>query len=363
MKWIAIPVIAIVVGLIVFVMNLPERTPEIDTPLEGRPVRTVTVGRSAIELARTFTGNVAVPVELPLGFRVRGKIVELTDEIGAHFDKGDILARLDDRDYELQLQAAEAKVDALEIRIKQLERDRKRSAELLKENVISEQRHEQLLTELRSARKERQSAEDQVALAKRRLRYCKLKAPFRGTVGKVQAEVGEVVPAGKPVLTLLSHERWEFVADVPEDFVPRLESGKEATITLDAYPDEPLSGTVSEVATSAARLSTYPVRLTLENNESVELREGLLGSLRFKTDEEAGVLLPLNAVVARNGESFVWIVDEETAEVHQRSVSTGKVVGERVQVSGLNEGDRVVVRGVHRLHKEMKVSFSEKAED
>ena len=192
------------------------------------------------------------------------------------------------------------------------------------------------------------SARTNLELAELRLRQGQLIAPMSGRVASVLIREGEQATPGAPAMTILNEDAYHITVQVDEIDIDRVEVGQPAAITLDALPDAPLTGTVSEIAptsTSTTGVVTYLVTINIAD-DAANLRPGMSASAAITVDEIDAVLVVPNWAVRLNretGEAFVLVrradgtVEEVVVETGLRNESASEVL------SGLNEGDVVVL--------------------
>ncbi len=193
------------------------------------------------------------------------------------------------------------------------------------------------------------SARTSSDLAELRLRQAQLIAPIGGTVANVLIRAGEQAAPGSPAVTILNEDAYHITVNVDEIDIDRVEVGQPVVITLDALPDMPVQGVVSEIAptsTSTSGVVTYLVTINLDEAAAASLRPGMSASAAITVDELDGVLVVPNWAVRLNretGEAFVLIrradgtIEEVVVETGLRNEQFSEVVG------GLNEGDVVVL--------------------
>lgn len=235
------------------------------------------------------------------------------------------------------VQAAEGNVAAAEA---QLARARA-AADLLHEKPTAD---ETAILEAQVA-----SARTNLELARLRLRQGQLISPIDGRVAGVLVRAGEQATPGSPAMTVLNEGAFHITVSVDEIDIDRVEVGQPVQITLDALPDEPVQGTVSEIAptsTSTSGVVTYLVTINIDEETAGNLRPGMSSSAAITVDELDGVLVVPNWAVRLNrdtGEAFVLIrrpdgtIEEVVVETGLRNEQFSEVV------SGLNEGDVVVL--------------------
>ncbi|MBX7252777.1 MAG: efflux RND transporter periplasmic adaptor subunit, partial [Candidatus Promineofilum sp.] len=193
------------------------------------------------------------------------------------------------------------------------------------------------------------SARTNLAIAQLRLKQAQLIAPIDGQVASVLIRAGEQATPGAPAMTVLNENAYHITVQVDEIDIDRVEAGQPALITLDALPDEPVQGTVSEIAptsTSTTGVVTYLVTINIDEAAAEDLRPGMSASAAITVDEIADVLVVPNWAVRldrETGEAFV-LVRQPDGTIAESAVETG-LRNEQFSevVSGLSEGDVVVL--------------------
>ncbi|MCZ2112997.1 MAG: efflux RND transporter periplasmic adaptor subunit [Anaerolineae bacterium] len=186
-------------------------------------------------------------------------------------------------------------------------------------------------------------------LAKLRLRQAQIITPISGTVASVLIREGEQAMPSSPAITVLNEDAFHITVSVDEIDIDRVKAGQPVAITLDALPNLPVKGIVSDIAptsSSATGVVTYLVTINIDETAAADLRPGMSASAAITVDELDGVLVVPNWAVRLNrstGEAFVLIqrptgaIEEVTVETGLRNESFSEIL------SGLNEGDVVVL--------------------
>ncbi len=323
---------------------------------EIRPVRTVTIEKRVAGDVVSLTGTVQAQTEVNLSFRIDGRMIERPVDVGNTLRPGQLVARLDAQNEEANLQSARAQLASADAQLVQARNNYTRQKELLAQRFISKAAFDQFEANLRSAESNAESARAQVALAQNRLSYTRLTADAPGTITRVGAEPGEVVPAGRMIIQIARTGGSDAVFDVPavvKDSAPR---NPEITVALTTDPKVTAKGRVREVSPRADPVTgTFRVRVGLiDPPPAMRLGSAVVG--RMKLDFAPGIEIPPSALVRTQGQSAVWIVDPKTQTVAMRPITVGTHDADRVSVSkGLEPGDVVVTAGIQALHSGQKV--------
>jgi len=314
-----------------------------------RPVKLLTVGESSVTPVVELAGDVRARVESRLGFRVAGKIVARRVETGQRVRRGDELARIDARDYQLARSAADSQLTASRADVELARSELKRFEELRQQGYVSEQELQRQRTRLAGAEAALRQAESGAALENNRLGDAVLRADADGVVIRVDADVGEVVETGKPVITLAHDGARDVVVEFPEDRAALARIAR-ADVALWAQPGRHYPATLRELSASAD-----PVTRTFRARYSVQAPAGALAlgqsaSVRLTLPaQKGGSKLPTTALVEHHGNTTVWLFDAAAGTVKRVPVQLAGLDGNEVVVAGLPPGAQVVVAGVHTL--------------
>jgi len=324
-----------------------------------RPVKVVEIGQAQTTRELDYSGSVRARTEMNLGFRVAGKVTERLVDIGQHVTTGDVLARIDPSDYDLSVKSAEASLDAAERQVETVDLAKKRAEQLYAKTFASKSQLEQATLTYNQAVATRDAARSTLAQARNQVGYTDLKASEDGIVTAVSADVGQVVGAGTPVMTVAVDGEKEVLIAVPEMDIAGFKPGKDVKASF--WSDDALSldGKVREVAGSADPQSrTFAVRVSLPNDARVLL--GMTANIAASVaSRQQMVSVPLSALAEKGGQKIVWTVDRTSETVHPRAVKVGGFTADGVNVAdGLKQGDVVVAAGTQFMTENLKVKLS-----
>jgi multidrug efflux system membrane fusion protein len=327
-------------------------------PEPVRAVKVITIAAGSIQSGHEFSGEVRARVESRLGFRVGGKITQRQAELGQHVKAGAVLAQLDPQDYRLAADAARAQVAAASTNRDLAAADYKRYVTLREQNFISGAELERRETALKAAQAQLEQAQAQLASQGNQARYTNLVAEVSGVVTAIEAEPGQVVTAGTPVVRIAQDGPRDVVFSVPEDKVAAVRPGSEVAVKQWAG-NGTLSGKVREVAASADPVTrTYLVKVSLDG--SVQPPLGATVSVVPQALSLAGlqvIKVPTSALRQEGKGTAVWVLDKATMKVTSQPVQVASADGnEAVIAGGLAPGMQVVSAGVHVLSPGQKVS-------
>ncbi|MEO5714416.1 MAG: efflux RND transporter periplasmic adaptor subunit [Luteolibacter sp.] len=327
------------------------KTPEEDPRL--KPQKVEVFKAKAVELGnRSFTGTVAARVQSDIGFRISGKILERSVELGQRVRKGQLLMRLDAVDLDLSLAAQQANVEAARAKYIQAKADEARfAAALSMAGAVSRLEYDQTKAALDSANAQLAAAEAQANVSRNSSGYSSLLADADGVVVGTLAEPGYVVAAGQTVIQLAHDGPREAMIHLPEGVRPDLEAAASAQLygQEKAYPA--VLRQLSDAADPASR--TYEARFVLDG-EAASAPIGSTVSIKLSgtnsTDGQT-VVVPVGAIQDKGEGPGVWIVNDQS-EVSYRKITIGSIGNEEVVVSsGVNADENVVALGPHLLHE------------
>ena len=333
------------------------RPPPAEEPVRAVKVQTVGVGN--FDTAPEFSAEVRARVESQLGFRVAGKILRRQAGLGQHVKAGDVLAQLDPQDYRLAADASRAQQASALTSRDLAAADLKRYRELREQNFISGAELERRESTYKAAQAQFDQAKAQLASQGNQASYTTLVADAPGIVTSIDAEPGQVVSAGTPVVRIAQDGARDVVFAVPEDRAELIRPGSGVSVRGWANGTV-LKGTVREVAGSADPVTrTYTVKVAIDAATSPALGSTVYASPEALSRVGAPVLkLPTSALRQEGGGSAVWVLDKSTMTVRSQPVQVATADGNQAVIaSGVKPGDLVVVAGVHVLSPGQKVSI------
>ena len=325
-----------------------------------RAVRTLTVSQLSGATTRDYAGEVHARIESRLAFRVGGKVTQRPVNLGDRVKNGQALAAVDPADLRYGQDAARAGLAAAKINYEQTATDYKRYQDLHAQGFISAAELERRNSGLEAAKAQFDQARAQSGMQTNQAAYATLAADAPGVITAVFADVGAVVGAGTPVVSLAHDGPRDVVFAVPEDQLPifRKLQGKAGGVSVTLWGgNTTIPATVREVAAAADPASrTFQVKADLPAG-SAEL--GQTATIHVELAPADGKLrLPLQAVAGHDSQSYVWVLDKSTMKVREQPVVVLRPEGDSVVLDGgLKSGDTVVTAGAHTLNPGQQVSL------
>ena len=324
-----------------------------------RAVKVMAVGTSPYGTEPEFAGEVRARVESRLGFRVAGKITRRQAELGQHVQAGQVLAQLDPQDYRLAAEAARAQHAAALTNRDLAAADLQRYRGLREQNFISAAELERRESTYKAAQAQLEQAQAQMASQGNQAQYTTLVADVPGIITAIEAEPGQVVSAGTPVVRIAQDGARDVVFSVPEDRAGLVKTG--SAVTVRGWSDgKEMEGKVREVAASADAVTrTYTVKVAIDAAGAPALGSTVYARPQALSHSGAPVLkLPTSALRKEGKGTAVWVLDKASMTVRSQPVQVATADGnEAVIGSGLAPGMLVVVAGVHVLSPGQKVSI------
>ena len=312
-------------------------------------VKTMVVGETGQEVKNTFSGTVHGYFESPLAFQVGGRIMQRYVNAGERVSSGQALFKVDSKDAEEQAAAAQSSLNAAEASYKLAQSTLARYEKLHSVNAISDLAIDQTRNQFDLAAAQLQSAQATLARAENNLGFTVLTADRDGIVGTTMYEVGQVVAAGTPVVSIIDDSQLDVHISLTEKQYHQYSVGMPCIVTFWALPGVTVEGKVREVAAAPnTSTGTYDAKVTLvEPPETIAV--GMTAEVKFdRAAGEKGVMLPLTAIATQKEKPAVWVVRDN--KVYLQSVEVGRYGEDQVEIlSGLRDGDKVVTAGSSRL--------------
>jgi membrane fusion protein, multidrug efflux system len=320
-----------------------------------RPVRVIQITSDSGEVTAEFPGEVRAKVESKLGFRVGGKIIARKVDVGTLVKRGQVLMQLDPQDLALAQAQANAALVAAESNRDLAKADLKRYQELREKNFVSPAILEQKETSFKAAQSAFEQAQAAVQNQSNQSSYAALSSDVDGVVTSVEAEVGQVVAAGTPVVRVAQSGAMDVVVGIPEDKVNAIRQIADVRVRLWANPNEIFTGKLRELSPIADPFTrTYTAKITLSGKQA-DVKLGMTAYVSFVA-KTANVMpkVPLTALYHDKNTTYVWLL--ENGAVRLQTVVVGGSSGQDVLLAaGVKAGQTIVTAGVNLLKPGQKV--------
>jgi len=324
-----------------------------------RPALVMVVGETGSGSSMVLVGEVRPRYEASQSFRIGGKIMERKVDVGAQVKKGQVIARLDAADVNLNAASALADVRAAEashaLAVAELERQR----QLFAKKFISASALDIREAELKTSAARLAQVKAQANVSGNQTQYANLTADRDGVVTMIRAEPGQVVQAGEAVVQIASLKETEVLVAVPESRMAEIKVGTPVAIKMWANPNKSYAGLVREIAPAAdSATRAFNVKVSMTDADAM-VKLGMTAGVKFKqpqAQQASQLLIPLAALTVKGGKNLVWVIDAEN-KAQPREVTAGEFTEDGVVIAGgLQAGEKIAIAGVHTLVKGMLVN-------
>lgn len=340
----------------VFIAGCGGGEPEKESPVV-RPIKMMEISSQSKGRRLEYPGRVSPVVESELSFEVPGRISNFPVKEGQWMEQGELIARLDDRNFQADVTSFQARLSAAQA-------DYDRFTELLANGAVSQR-------DLETRRRNFEVAQSNLAVAEKALEDTELRAHFAGRVARKLANDFQNVLAKEPVILLQDDRVLEIKADIPERALTTdtaqlsaelLTQRLSPSVSITSIPGSSFPAQIKEMATAANPATrTFEVTFSFEP-EGVRILPGMTARITVvrPISEEGpnrGFMIPSNATaIDDNGRSFVWRIDKLSMQAEAIVVELGAVTGSDVTISGdLSDGDLIALSGVHQLREGLQV--------
>ena len=341
-----------------------EEAPE---QIVARPVKAIKVGDVAQVGGRSFPGQARATREANLSFRVSGPLITFPVKVGDEVEEGRVLARIDPRDYQVNLSNVQGQLDRAKAKLARAESEYKRELKIFQEDpgATSKTAVDRKREQRDSARANIKSLEASVAAAKDQLSYTYLRAPYKGTITATYVENFEDVRPKQAIVRVLDPSRIEMIINIPENLISNAPYVTKVFVRFDAFPDHEIEATIKEIGREASQTTrTYPVTLIMDQPSDIKILPGMAGkTVRVEGDlsdqvTSAGIEVPVSATFSpdESGKTFLWVINDQTKTVKRREIKIGRLTDRGITVQeGLKAGEWVATAGAHYLREGQQV--------
>lgn len=313
---------------------------------------------------RTFAGTTQSGDEANLSFRANGLIELLRVKVGDKVKRGQLLAKLDQKDVRLNYEKAKSTLRSASIQLDTAKSSLERVKQLYMANNTSLNEYERAKNNLAAASSGYETAVKALDLQKSQLEYTKIVAPTAGIVTKVNAEKNEFTSAGAPVIVINSGDDMEINVGVPESYISRIRQGDSVEAVVASIGSGKISGVITEVGFSSSENVVFPVIVKVSEKIKA-LRPGMPADVSFRfgnEKDEKRLVVPVLAVGDSSEGNYVFelVKEGEHYVAKKRIIKTGPLLTEGFQVlSGIKENSIVAVAGLRSLYDGRKVKLME----
>lgn len=328
------------------------QTEEVASTPKVRPAKLTTLESASVARTLSFPAVIEAEQSSEMTFQVSGFVTQLNVLEGDEVKKGQIIARVEERDFQNSVAQAQAQFDNAEV-------EYQRAKRLAEQDAISQ-------SVLDTRRTNRDVAKASLDSAKKTSGDTVLRAPFSGFISNVLVERFQNIQAKEPI-AIIQSDSMVAVVNAPADIVARTPQfePKDASVLLDVAPTTYIPGTFKEASGQAdPATQTFQARFSFESPENVLVLPGMTAavSMKYNFNDSAdivpvGIAVPVSAVLAEGDDLYVWRVDQSTMQISKAPITRGMgMVGQHViATSGVSAGDVIVATGGSFMHDGMTV--------
>lgn len=335
-----------------------------------RGLKTIVIAETEQTTIRRYPSVLQPGSISPLSFEVAGRLQEINLDVGQRVQKGAVIATIDTRSLEIQVETAEAALKEAKTLARNAAEDAERKAVLFEKRVVAKAVADESRTQADASAARVVQAERSLDAAKENLLKAELVVPFDGIVNSVEADSFSNVAGGGIVATIYATDAFESNFSVSFEIVNKLAVGKKVKVRLADNPSVVLDGHVSELGARADTVSSFPVVVRLdETDPSIKAGMAVEISIEFAVPLGEGYGLPLSVLTKEGqierktgpsepGKATVFVFDPVTNTVNQRDVLIAGIRENSVIiVEGLKLGEHVASAGVSFLREGQKVKL------
>ncbi len=337
------------------------------------PVNVLVIKTDSIRALAEVSGNLEAVNDAVVISKVSEELKEIRKPVGSPVKAGEVIVKLDDAMLLQAKKQAQAALSSARARFQNVQQDFLRYQKLYQQKAISEQQWQKMKSTMEEVKAGLAQAEAAAAQAAEQYQNSQIKAPFAGLVGSIYFDVGQLVPAGQPVVKIINPELMKAKLYLPDLYLHRIQIGQKVIAEFPSLKNKTFEGKIVKVDPAIDPMSrTFTAEALFNNNEHL-LTSGLYGLFRIilETHRQA-IVVPDNALLAQttvtvNPETgkptahrryFIFVIKEGQANFQQ--VERGLSSGDRVEITqGLHLGDSVVVVGQRLLKDGQKVTVVE----
>jgi RND family efflux transporter MFP subunit len=336
-----------------------------EAPPTNRKVRVLQAQSQELFPTLMFPGRSRPAKSVNLSFRVSGQLMDLQALVGQEVIKGQILARIDPRDFQFQVNNIQGSLLQAEasLRFAESEYERFNNISQRDPGAVSEILVKQKKENVNNLTGQLKSTQATLDTAKRALDDTSLAAPFNSTVVATFVDNFEYVNAAQFIVRLVSSQEIEVLIDVPDRIIASIKDARNIHVQFDAVPGVRFPATIEEIGTEASQTTrTFPVTLVVVPPEGTYLFPGMTGTAfleqaKAHAGHEKTFKLPVSALLSNNGKmSTVWVANPSTWKVSAKPVEIITLAHQYSIVTGLSNEDWVVVSGVNFLTDKQTIS-------
>ena len=329
---------------------------------DGVPVDVAIVEQGEIYQAMTYPGKVVSKQKVDIVPPIAGRLVEVLVDEGDNVKKGDLLARLDDREAKTFLSKADASLNSAREDVVLAQRTLERLTQAFKKGAVARQLVEDAEVDLRSAKARESIAEEEVRSAKLGLENPRILSPFDGIVTARLVEVGQWVVPSEILFTVIDPKQREIEVKVDAADSGGIAVGQTVGLSSDAFPGLEWSESVTRLAaatTNVGNANTVSVYISLGSSApSLRFGQQVDADIRTAWNPNA-IKVPFGALISKNGRNWVAVLDTDSDKARMVEVTTGIEDFSHVEIiQGLSVGETIILANGKHIRDGERVTIA-----
>lgn len=334
-----------------------------------RPIKAMQIGSAEKIAGKSFPGVAKATQEVDLSFRVSGTLDKMPVKIGQEVRVGDVLAVLDQRDFEVEVANAKAGLASAKAQLKNAKVEYERVLRIQKSDpgAVSQSTIDLRQATFEQADAAQASSEALLNAAEDKLSYATLKAPFDGVVVQRFVDNFQDINSNSAIFRVVDMSKIEMDVNIPENLISNLPYVQNIRVTFDAFPSVTIPAKIKEVSNEASQSTrTFQVRIIMEPPVGIDILPGMSGNATGDviraTDGNQPVIVPLKSIFSSTDAktTYVWLYNQDSQTVTKHQVQKGNLIDQGVTITqGLKSGDWIATAGVHFLTEGQKVRLLE----
>ena len=336
------------IGLLLILLFIVGCQKEQITKKTIRPVKTAKATIKSSLTEHNFPGIIKANKDSKLAFRVSGTIAELYFEEGEFVEEDQVIVKIDDRDYKLQVKATKAKYEEISAEVD-------RVVELFKRNSVSRSDYDKAIASKAIAAAKYQAALNQ-------LEDTSLKAPFSGYIQNIYFDDHETISKGLPVISMVDISDLKVESDIPSKVYLQADNFSSFSCHPEELPNLELPLKLKGLRNKANMNELYKIIFSLDNNSEVRLAPGMIVDVKIAVDSKDNqkLIVPISSVLHKDGKTLIWILgSDSTANLREITIGNLFSDGSIEVIGGLTTNDIIIIAGIHTISVGEKVKTIE----
>ena len=339
----------------IFLIGCSEKEPSAEKTKRAIYITTAKASLETFEDKESAIGSIRGIIDPTIASEISGKVVRLHARTGSIVKKGDLLAEIEEKDYQFQLSLAKAEVRKLDGRLANQEKNYLRNLSLVEKKFISSNALDIIITEKNETAEELEISQSKKDIAQSNIEKTKIYAPISGTVEKQIPSIGDFLKIGDPVFQIISNKKLRAHIPFPEKLARKLKAGIPIKLKTPTSENE-ITVSIAELKPQLISDSrSIDIIADIEGQPEWQSGASVKGTVIFSTRE--GIAVPEQSVVLRPAGQVVYIVNKN--KVEQRKVKIGINQDGVIEIiSGLEENEVVALDGAAYLTDQTSINIS-----